>query len=99
MSENKFEFTFNSFNYMKELSLSDLEEVERKPFMLVGIVLTLLMGAMNTDPEKKVSAKQVEGYLAEYIKTKPIGTLLNDLMIALQESDFFKSLQMSQIQE
>ena len=93
---NPFNFTFNSFRYIKDFDVSELGEMDKKPFIMLDATIQLLYGAMNCNPLKPVGYLEAEAYLAEYIKEGSIAELMEELMEALQESDFFKSLQRSQ---
>lgn len=89
-------FTFNSFKYMEEFDVTELENVESKPFKLIPIIEMLLMGALNNNPKVKVNYVDVQNFLEEYVEENSIADLLEQLMELLQESNFFKSLQKKQ---
>jgi hypothetical protein len=86
-------FTFNSFKYMENFDVKAMDDIENKPFMVIGVLETLLMGAVNTSPKVKYSMNDVSAFIEEYIEEESITELLSDLMELLQESSFFKSLQ------
>jgi hypothetical protein len=79
-------FTFNSFKYMKEFSVSDFEQIETHPFVLGAMLDVLLMGAVNSDPRVKFSETEVQDYLEQFSAD-------GDVTALLEESNFFKALQ------
>lgn len=87
-------FSFNSFKYMREFDMGALQNIEDKPFEIIPMLEMLLLGAMNNNPKKKFSVFEVEQFLEDYIEENAILKLLGELMDLLQESSFFKSLQM-----
>lgn len=89
----KLKFTFNSFNYMEDFNIKDFEEMEDKPFKLVPILTMLLMGALNHNPKIKISMEIVQDFLEEYVVENDLNELLDNLIVLLQDSNFFKSLQ------
>lgn len=89
-------YTFNSFKYMGDFDLSEIEQVETKPFKLIPIVETLLIGGVNNDPRVKFTILDVSTFLEEYVVENAITDLLEELMELLQASNFFKSLQKNQ---
>lgn len=91
--EVELKFTFNSFKYMREFDMGAIQNIENKPFELIPVLETLLLGAVNSSPKVKFSLLDVEAFLEEYIEEHSVSVLLNDLMELLQESSFFKSLQ------
>lgn len=94
--EVEVKFTFNSFKYMEDFDLSVMEEIETKPFKLIPVVETLLVGALNNNPKVKYTPAIISEFLEEYVVENSIGDLLEELMVLLQESNFFKSLQKNQ---
>lgn len=86
-------FTFNSFKYMRDFDMSKMNEVEDRPFEIIPVLETLLLGAMNNSPKLKFSVSEVDDFLEEFLEEGSVVDLLNDLMELLQESSFFKSLQ------
>ena len=92
-------YTFNSFKYMEELDMSELSEIQNKPFKIISIVGILLLGAVNNSRRNKFTVIDVEEFLEEYINENSVADLLEELMKQLQESDFFKSLQKKNIEE
>jgi len=94
--DRELKFTFNSFKYMENFDVKELEEVENKPFKLIPLIEMLLMGALNNDPTDKVSVVDVEIFLEDFIEEGSVSDLLNELMELLQDSNFFKSLQKNQ---
>lgn len=91
--EVELKFTFNSFKYMRDFDMGAIQNIENKPFELIPVLETLLLGAVNSSPKMKFSLLDVEAFLEEYIEEHSVSVLLNDLMELLQESSFFKSLQ------
>jgi hypothetical protein len=92
-TEQEIKFTFNSFRYMQDFSVSDISLIDDKPFTMIPMTEILLLGALNCEPSKQYTKADVLTFLEEYIEEKPIAELLESLMDALQESSFFKSLQ------
>ena len=86
-------FTFNSFKYMEDFDLNEINKLEEKPFKIVGILETLLMGALNNNPKVVVSEEDVQNYLEKYMEDGDLAELLQTLIDLLQDSNFFKSLQ------
>lgn len=91
--EYELKYTFNSFRYMEEFDVDELQMIERKPFKIIPILRILLHGAVNHNPKQKVSMESVDAFLEEYSETGDIGDLLEELIKLLEESNFFKSLQ------
>lgn len=91
--EVELKYTFNSFKYMQELDMGELQELERKPFKILNAAELLLLGAVNHNPAKKFSIGDVQAFLEKFIVDGSISDLLEELMNSLQESNFFKSLQ------
>ena len=86
-------YTFNSFKFMEDLDLGELEELERKPFKMISITQTLLLGALNNHPSVKYSDKEVSEIFENQVEGGSIVELLESLIELLQESSFFKNLQ------
>lgn len=88
-------YTYNSFRYMELFDLSALNEIDSKPFKTIGIAEDLLIGAVNSDPKNKVSLLDVQEYIASIVDSDDgdIVSLIEEMVVALQESNFFKQLQ------
>lgn len=91
--EKELKFTFNSFRFMQNFNLGELDEMEKNPFKIINIVETLMVGALNNDPKDKYSLADVDTFLEWYMEDNSLPELLENLMSLLQESSFFKSLQ------
>jgi hypothetical protein len=93
--EYDLKFTFNSFKYMKELNLKDIEDFETNPLKIACMLEMMLLGAVNSNPNKVVKESELQEYLEEYFteETSDVTVLFEELMTLLQESSFFKSLQ------
>lgn len=91
--EYDLKFSFYSFNFMEDFDMGELENLDRKPFKMIGITKTLLMGAFNNNPHINVTYTEVDEFLEEYIVDNNIADLLEELINLLQDSSFFKSLQ------
>lgn len=89
----KLEFTFNSFKYMKDFDIGEMQNLESQPFKIIDFCEQLLYGAINNDPKIYVSMEEIDSYLEEYINDGSLGELIEQLMDLLQESNFFKALQ------
>jgi len=88
------EFTFNSFRYMEDVDMSVTAEFDKKPFKLIRFTEDLLFGALNCDPNKKVTKEVASKALDDYIKNGgSFLELYNGLVKLLEEADFFKGLQ------
>jgi len=86
-------FSYNSFKYMQDFDLSELVGMEGKPFKIITITESLLIGAVNCDPKVKFPEAKVTEFLEEYVVENSIADLLEELMKLLEDSHFFKSLQ------
>lgn len=91
--EVELKYGFNSFNYMRELDMSIMQELDRKPFMVLDMVETLLMGAVNHNPKVKYNIYDVQDAIEDFMEEGSLPELLEYLMTILQDSNFFKSLQ------
>lgn len=91
--EVELKFSFNSFKYMEEFDIVGLSDIEKKPFKIISMVEILLLGALNHNPKIKISKEEISTFLEDYIIENPINVLMEELMVKLQESNFFKSLQ------
>lgn len=91
--EVELKFSFNSFKYMEEFDIEELSDIEKKPFKIISMVEILLLGALNHNPKIKISKEEISTFLEDYIIENPINVLMEELMVKLQESNFFKSLQ------
>lgn len=89
-------YSFNSFRYMEELDPKALQTLDSAPFKIVGIVETLLRGALNHNPNKKFSNDDVVEIIEEVMKESRLLELLEFLLDELQKSSFFKNLQEQQ---
>lgn len=87
-------YTFNSFRYLQEFDISEIETIDETPFKILPLASMLLQGALNYDPKRVFTMGQVEKILEDYMEESNIGDLLTELVEELQESSFFKSLQM-----
>lgn len=96
--EYELKYTYNSFRYMEEFDIEDLNIVESKPFKIIPIVMTLLTGALNYNPNKPVKLALVNEILEDVIENGNIQELFTDLIDCLQDSNFFKNLQKENIQ-
>lgn len=88
-------FTFNSFKYMADFDLAELdpEVLQGKPFKLAEITEQLMYGAVNSKPSTYISPDEVNEFLEGYVAENSLAELLDDLMGKLEKSNFFKSLQ------
>ena len=89
-------YTFNSFKYMEDLDLGILSELDEKPFKIVGMTLTLLMGAMNYRPKIQYDEEQAYEVLESISDEGNMVELLEFLIGELEKSSFFKNLQEKQ---
>lgn len=94
--ERELKYTFNSFKYMKNFDITELDSVETKPFIMAEMLEILLMGAVNNNPREVVSWVQVQDFLEEYLADGDVTELFESLVGMLQESNFFKSLRKAQ---
>ena len=91
--EYDLKFSFNSFNFMENFDMGELQNLDTKPFKMIGITKILLMGAFNNNPHINVTYDEVDEFLEEYIIDNNIADLLEELIGLLEDSSFFKSLQ------
>lgn len=94
--EVEFKFTFNSFLYMEDLDLTVFEQFETKPLKMIPVTKMLVTGAANNDPQKFFNQKDITEYIESQIKEGKFSELFEHLVKLLQDSDFFKSLQMNE---
>lgn len=92
--EKTLKFTFNSFRYMEDFDISEMEEMENKPFKIIGITEKLAFGAFNHNPKKFVKREEVSEFLEKYAEENSIVEFMTELMEELDKSSFFKNLQM-----
>lgn len=86
-------YTFNSFKFMKDFDISELGELEHKPFAVIDVVGKLLYGALNHDKRNVYLPATADDLLEAYSEEgNSIPELLELLMAELEESDFFKNL-------
>lgn len=86
-------YTYNSFRYMEDLDLDEMATLESTPFKLIGVLETLLLGAVNHNPKVVVTPNQVAEYMNDNYEDIDIMELMNNLMEKLEESSFFQNLQ------
>jgi len=91
--ERELNYTFNSFKYMQDFDLLAIEDAETKPFKIIPLLETMLLGALNNDKEYTTNIVLVEEFLENYVIEGDISELLKSLMELLEQSSFFKSLQ------
>lgn len=91
--EYELKYTYNSFRYMQDLDLGELEVIESKPFRIIGFTEELLMGAINNDPKKKVGVALVSNIVETRMDEGKLMELMENLIKLLEESSFFKNLQ------
>lgn len=91
--ELELKYTFNSFRYMEELDLMELQTLEQTPFKIVGVTETLMRGALNHNPNKRYDNKEVVAIIEQVMDDGELMELLEFLLEELQESSFFKNLQ------
>ena len=89
-------YTFNSFKYMQDLDLEELQTLGSTPFKVLGIVDTLMKGALNHNPRRKFDDGDVSEIIEEVMEDGDLMELLEFLLEELQESSFFKNLQEEQ---
>ena len=88
-------YTFHSLKIMEELDFGEIENIDKKPFKLIGILSILLHGAINFDRNKpEVKPNKCEDLLEDYLNDGgDLMSLFTDLTGMLTETGFFKSLQ------
>jgi hypothetical protein len=91
--EYELKFTFNSTKYLGDFDFSVMQELDHKPFKLIGITEQLLFATMNHNPKTVVGIDKVNEYLEEVVIKGELLDLFEDLTKLMTESDFFKSLQ------
>lgn len=78
---------------MEELDFGDLENLDRTPFKLIGIVQMLLMGGINHRPKVQYTYSQIDEILEDTLENGDVVELLEYLIGELEKSSFFKNLQ------
>lgn len=91
--EVELKFSYNSFLYMDDFNIKDLEKIEDNPFRMLGIVRQLMFGAMNHNPKEFFKVEEVDAIMENLMEEMNIGDLLTQLIKLLEDSSFFKSLQ------
>lgn len=92
--EYEVKYTFNSFQYMEDFDVEVFEQAEKKPFKLISTANILLLGGLNHDPKVRYKDATVSVILQDFVKEGgSLAKLMEDMILELQESDFFKSLQ------
>lgn len=92
--EFELKFTFNSFRYMEDFNLNELNDLGEKPFKVIGVTEQLLHGALNHDKKVVYTKETASTILEEYLEgDTSMMELVEGLMRELEESDFFKKLQ------
>jgi hypothetical protein len=95
--EVELKFTFNSFKYMQDFDITMTQDLETKPFRVLPLLETLLLGAVNSNPKVRFTVEDVQKFLEEYIENSDeensLSGLIENLMELLEASSFFKSLQ------
>lgn len=86
-------FVYNSFRYMEDLDVTELETMNQFPFKIPRICEMLLLGASNCDPDNPVTPEEVRWYMEGVLKEGTLVELVTMLTELLEESDFFKQLQ------
>ena len=88
-------YTFNSFKYMREFDINEINDIQNKPFKLFAVLSELFYGAVNHNTSIVVSKEESDTMLQEYVSSKDcnIGEFINKLFEMLTENDFFKQLQ------
>lgn len=90
-------YSFNSMRYLEDFDVKNFDKLESKPFLVASIVLDMLYAALNNNPKIFYSKDTVSELLDSYILEKnSIMDLMNDLSTILEESDFFKGLQVKE---
>jgi len=89
-------YTFNSFNYMRELNFDKLNNIEKTPFEMIPMLEMMIMGGLNHNPKKKFDVASVQDAIEEYADENSIAELFPELFALLEESRFFKALQKNQ---
>lgn len=91
--EVELKFTFNSFKYMKDFDLSELFELESKPFKILSVAGQLLLGAANNNKTVKITPLEIDNYIEAAFNEDRLGELVEFLVGELENSSFFKGLQ------
>lgn len=89
-------FTFNSFKYMDDFNLAEVDEIQSKPFKMIKVLNQLMFGAMNHDRKVFYTAEQCEEVVEKYAEEGSLIELFEKLSGSLTESGFFKNLQQTQ---
>lgn len=86
-------FTFNSFLYLEDFDMAEMQEIQTKPFKALKICKELLFASLNYTPNKKVPMDVVTDIIEDTLENGDITQLLIDLTNELEDSNFFKNLQ------
>lgn len=88
-------YTFNSFKYMGDFDVNDINDIKNKPFKIASVLSILFNGALNYDRKKFFSMEKSDELLEKYINEEngDMGKLLETLVDMLQETSFFKQNQ------
>ena len=78
---------------MESLNFEELDNLEKTPFKIIGIVEQLLMGGLNHNPRKIYTDEMVYEIVEQEMENGNIVDMLGDLMGELEKSSFFKNLQ------
>lgn len=89
-------FTFNSTKYLSDFDFSVMDELQQKPFKIIGLCEQLLFATLNHNPKKVVSLDVVNQHLEEVTINGELIELFENLTKLMTDSDFFKSLQAKQ---
>ncbi len=87
-------FTFNSFRYMQDFDVSVFDDIDQKPFKIIGVLDQLLSGALNYNKSIKVSHQEVEECIEYIFENGDAVDTITELMTELEGCNFFsKALQ------
>lgn len=86
-------FSFNSFKYMENFSMTEVSDIDKYPFKVIRLTEELLYGAVNNSRKLQFSKEDVGVFLEEYASEHSMLELLTVLMGELEDSSFFKNLQ------
>lgn len=89
-------FTYNSFRYMEDLDISEIDKIQTNPFKIIKINEILLLGALNHNPKNRYSMDVVVDILENAMNEGTLVQMSETLMGLLEESSFFQNLQVEE---
>lgn len=86
-------YSFNSFRYMEDFNIEEVNTLDRTPFKIARITETMFRGALNHNPKDLVSDEDILKTLEKLSDEGELVKLFEHLSELLEKSAFFQSLQ------